>query len=148
MRRMGGPTLRAALLAVLVAAGPVAAGTGEKAPQDIPGSVRVNAEALIDLAGRTPDLVLIDARLPSDRRHGYLEGSVNLPDERTDCPALHALTQGPDTPLLFYCNGPNCLRSAVAVRIALACGFHRVYWFQGGLAEWRAKHYPFLTEGR
>jgi len=124
-----------------------AAARGEEAPEEIPGSTRVTAESVIALAGREADLVIIDARLASDRRHGYLEGSVSRPDTRTDCPGLARVAASPDTPLLFYCNGPHCRRSAAAVRIALDCGYRDVYWFRGGMEEWRAKNFPYLTEG-
>jgi rhodanese-related sulfurtransferase len=147
MQSNGRVGLRAALLAGLVFAGAAGAATGTLAPEDIPGSTRVTAEELITLAGRLPGLVLIDARLASDRRHGYLEGSVNLPDEETSCPRLADLVPATDAPVLFYCNGPACLRSAKAVRVALGCGYTQVYWFRGGLQEWRDKRYPFLTEG-
>ena len=113
---------------------------------DIPGAVTVDAEQLITLVERHPDIVLIDARVREDRADGYIEGSVNLVDVRTDCDSLARLLSGPATPVVFYCNGLACDRSTHAVRIALACGYRKVYWFRGGVEEWRAKHYPLIED--
>ncbi len=114
------------------------------APESIPGVTQVDAEGLLSLIARLPGLTVIDARVPMDRRHGYIEGSANLPDVETDCASLRTLTAGQTAPVLFYCNGVKCGRSANSIRIARACGHTRVYWFRGGIEEWRQKGYPLL----
>jgi rhodanese-related sulfurtransferase len=119
---------------------------GYATPPAIPGAVTIDAEQLITLVERHPDVVLIDARIKEDRTDGYIEGSVNLVDARMDCDSLARLLSGPATPVIFYCNGVGCDRSEHAVRIALACGYREVYWFRGGVEEWRAKHYPLIEE--
>lgn len=118
----------------------------DTSPTTIPGAVTVDAEQLITLVEHHPDVVLIDARVREDRADGYIEGSVNLVDVRTDCDSLARLLSGPATPVVIYCNGIACDRSAHAVRIALACGYRKVYWFRGGIEEWRAKHYPLIED--
>lgn len=117
---------------------------GEKSPLTIPGSTKVDAEQLIDLVESTPELILIDSRMASDRQHGYLEGSISLPDEQTTCETLAAAVPIPVAPVLFYCNGANCVRSAAAVTMALGCHFTQVYWFRGGFEEWKHKGYPYV----
>lgn len=113
-------------------------------PDKIPGATTVDAEGVIDLAGKTPDLVMIDSRIEGDRKMGYIESSVSLPDIKTNCASLAKAVRSKDTPVLFYCNGVNCGRSVVAARVALKCGYTRVYWFRGGFEEWRSKRYPYL----
>jgi rhodanese-related sulfurtransferase len=122
------------------------AADGYASPAVIPGAVIIDAEQLITLVEHHPDVVLIDARVREDRADGYIEGSVNLVDVRTDCDSLARLLSGPATPVVFYCNGVACDRSTHAVRIALACGYREVYWFRGGVEEWRAKHYPLIED--
>ena len=122
------------------------AAEGNASPATIPGAVTVDAEQLITLVEHHPGIVLIDARVREDRADGYIEGSVNLVDVRTDCDSLARLLSGPATPVVFYCNGLACDRSTHAVRIALACGYRKVYWFRGGVEEWRAKHYPLIED--
>jgi rhodanese-related sulfurtransferase len=123
----------------------VEADTAVKAPEDIPGSTKVDAEGLIDLLDRIPDeLLVIDARIESDRKHGYIEGSISLPDIDTTCASLASVIPTTGTPVLFYCNGPKCGRSVISVRVALGCGYTNIYWFRGGFEEWMAKGYPIL----
>ena len=115
-------------------------------PEQIPGAKRVDAEAVIDLANKLPKLVLIDSRIAGDRKMGYIENSISLPDAKTNCKSLTKIIPAKTTPVLFYCNGVKCGRSVVATRIALQCGYKNIYWFRGGFEEWRAKQFPFLNE--
>ena len=119
---------------------------GAVSPDSIPGTVKVDAESLIELVEKIPGLVIVDARIRQDRLQGYIEGSVSLPDVETDCEALARFAPRKTTPVLFYCNGPKCGRSVHASRKALACGYTRVYWFRGGFEEWSKKNYPFLKK--
>jgi rhodanese-related sulfurtransferase len=114
-----------------------------KSPDFIDGSVLVTAEEFIDLVGKTPDLIVIDSRIPGDRKQGFVEGSVSLPDVDTTCDTLTNKIPAKTAPTLFYCNGVKCGRSAKAVQIALSCGFSQIYWFRGGFEEWLAKGYPY-----
>ena len=40
------------------------------------------------------------------------------------------------------CNGTECWKSYKATRTAVAAGYTKVYWFRGGMPEWREKHMP------
>jgi rhodanese-related sulfurtransferase len=115
-------------------------------PEQIPGVVKVDAEGLLDLVQRMDRLVIVDARLRSDRRFGYIENSVSLPDVETNCASLAREIPRKNDPVLLYCNGPKCGRSAKAAQKALACGYKRIFWFRGGFEEWQAKGYPSLKD--
>lgn len=116
------------------------------APENIDGSRKVTAEEIFGLVEKIPDLQIIDARIRVDRKHGYLEGSVSLPDIKTDCKSLKKTIKKKSSPVLFYCNGPKCGRSAKSVKKALKCGYNNIYWFRGGFEEWKAKGFPVLKE--
>ena len=116
----------------------------EVSPQTINGTVRVDAEGLIKLYADIPQLTVIDARIAGDRKFGYIENSISLPDTNTNCGSLAKLIPRLDSPVAFYCNGPKCGRSAVSSKIAVQCGYREIYWFRGGIEEWTAKHYPLL----
>jgi rhodanese-related sulfurtransferase len=118
----------------------------KKSPDNIPGSTKVDAEGLIELVEDKPDLIMIDSRISSDRIQGHIEGSVSLPDERTNCETLAEVLPSREVPVLFYCNGPKCGRSAVAVNVALSCQYNNIYWFRGGFEEWKHKKYPYIKE--
>lgn len=113
-------------------------------PEAIAGVATLDAEGLIELAERQPDLVIIDSRMHMDRRQGYIQGSVSLPDVDTSCDTLEVLVANLATPIVFYCNGVKCGRSVIAVETAKGCGYTRLYWFRGGFEEWKQKSYPFL----
>lgn len=117
-----------------------------RAPEEIPGVVRLDAEGLIEAVRTVEGLVLIDSRIAMDRKQGYIEGSASLPDVETDCTSLAAAIPGKTHPALFYCNGPKCGRSVNAIGIARDCGYSNLYWFRGGFKEWNEKGYPFLKE--
>lgn len=116
------------------------------APDVLPGTTKVDAEGLIETLARVPSLTLIDSRIAMDRKQGYIEGSISLPDAETDCDSLGVILNVPSAPVLFYCNGPKCGRSIKAIHKAQQCGYSRIYWFRGGFEEWTAKGYPFLKE--
>ncbi len=92
-------------------------------PDNIEGSTKIDAETLIKLAQDYDDLVIIDSRIKSDRRQGFIAGSVSLPDTNTNCITLPPLIDNKATPAVFYCNGPKCLRSDRAIATATKCGY-------------------------
>ena len=113
-------------------------------PENIPGTTRINAEELIELMWSTPQLTLIDSRITSDRNEGFIEGSISLPNTETSCESLEGVIPDKTEPALFYCNGIKCGRSAKAAQIAIDCGYNQIYWFRGGIEEWREKKFPLL----
>lgn len=117
-----------------------------ESPEDIQGTHKVNAEGLIEVVDQIPDILIIDSRIPGDRKQGYIEGSVSLPDVETTCETLARHIPAKSSPVLFYCNGVKCGRSVVAVRMAMSCGYTNTYWFRGGFEEWLAKGYPYLKD--
>ncbi|MBL4868208.1 MAG: rhodanese-like domain-containing protein [Pseudomonadales bacterium] len=48
--------------------------------------------------------------------------------------------------MVYYCNGPKCGRSATAVKIALKCGYEKIFWFRGGFEEWKIKRFPIIND--
>ena len=134
------------LACLVVFAGPARSDDKVVAPDDIPGTVKVDAEGLLGLVERLPRLVIVDSRIRQDRMQGYIEGSLSLPDVETDCRSLARIVPEKSTPVLFYCNGPKCGRSVHASRKALGCGYTSVYWFRGGFEEWVGKNYPYLKK--
>jgi rhodanese-related sulfurtransferase len=118
----------------------------ENSPESIEGTTKVTAEELIELVGEIPNLIIIDSRIPGDRKQGFIEGSISLPDVDTNCENLAKTIAKTTSPALFYCNGVKCGRSAKAIVIAKSCGYKNIYWFRGGFEEWLAKDYPYLQE--
>jgi rhodanese-related sulfurtransferase len=111
-------------------------------PDTIDGARNIDAEGLIELADQNESPIIIDSRISSDRKLGYIPGSVSLPDTDTSCETLARTVPAKSTPVVFYCNGPRCRRSDNAVVIAASCGYSNIYWFRGGIEAWRKGSYP------
>lgn len=115
-------------------------------PDHIAGVKTLTAEGVIELALTTPDLIIIDARISDDRKHGYLEDSVSLPDIETNCSRLEKIIPSKSNTALFYCNGVKCGRSVVSIKIAKSCGYTNMYWFKGGFEEWKEEGFPYVKD--
>lgn len=113
-------------------------------PEKITGVTTVTAEQVIaSLTSDKPPL-LIDARIKKDRAHGYIESSISLPDIETNCQTLSHISTDKNKHLLFYCNGIQCGRSVVSIKVARSCGYNNLSWFRGGFAEWKEKDYQYV----
>ncbi len=132
------------LFTILFSIHGVAAAEKKQAPNEIAGTIKVSAEEFLDILNEFPELSIIDSRVSMDRKQGYIEGSINLPDEETDCERLAAIIPDQYAPALFYCNGPKCGRSVNAIEVALDCGYQQLYWLRGGYEEWLEKDYPVM----
>ena len=113
-------------------------------PEMIAGVETVNAEQVIEqLTSENPPL-LVDARIKQDREYGHIESSVSLPDIETNCDSLAAINTDKSKHMMFYCNGVQCGRSVVSIKVARSCGYHDLSWFKGGFAEWKEKGYQYI----
>ena len=130
------------LVMFLCLASTAATSASYTSPETIEGTRRIEAEGLIQLVNSNKSLTIIDSRISSDRKLGYIPGSISLPDTDTSCESLARLIPQKSDPVVFYCNGPNCRRSDNAVVIAVDCGYTSIYWFRGGIEAWRANNYP------
>ena len=114
-------------------------------PKDIEGTKKITAEKLIEYVEEFDNLIIIDSRIRTDQQLGYIEGSISLSDTHTTCKTLKDIIPSKTQPIIFYCNGPKCGRSANAIKTALKCGYSNTYWFRGGFEEWKNKKYPYIS---
>ncbi|MDP2878861.1 MAG: rhodanese-like domain-containing protein [Sulfuricella sp.] len=116
------------------------------APMEIAGATTVNYEGLIDLIEKTPGLVVVDSRLLADYRKGHIGKAINIVnDEMTEAVlASHVATK--QKPVLFYCQGLTCGRSAAAVKIAVGWGYTKVYYYPLGVDEWSKQGMPLVRK--
>jgi rhodanese-related sulfurtransferase len=150
------PPARVDLIAALIATLVINIATASEAPDlTIPKGIVPNhiadiktltAESFINLATTMPNLIIIDARIKEDRRQGYIESSISLPDIDTNCSELGKIIPSKMTPVMFYCNGINCERSVTSVKIAKSCQYKNIYWFKGGFEEWKEKGFQYIKD--
>jgi len=115
------------------------------APENITGAVAVNAEELVKLIYSNPGLVLIDSRKNTEYLKGHIEGSVNILNTQISKDVLKKHVADKNSAVLFYCNGPRCMRSTDSVKKALGWGYKNIFWFRGGWQEWSDKKLPVVT---
>jgi len=122
----------------------LAAAKKKDAALNITGTNKITAEEIFTLIDEFPELLIIDARIRTDRAQGYIEGSVSLPDIETNCSSLKKFIPAKTSPVLFYCNGVKCGRSGKSSKVAVKCGYKNIYWFRGGFDEWKSKNLPYV----
>lgn len=126
------------------------ASLGITTPDALKGVTRVSAEEVAELAKQAVTIVDTRSQKEYDSEHvrgailaSYVEKSLKETDfdaAKDDFSALKAVPK--DKPVVFLCNGPECWKSYKASRAALAAGYPKIYWFRGGMPEWREKRLP------
>ena len=129
-------------LVVLLAAVPMAWAEKPIAPDSLPGVTTVNAKQTIALILNSPELVVVDARLPEEFQKGHIEDAISLVDSAVNEVILEQTLSNKNTPVLFYCNGPRCLRSSRAAQKAQKHGYTNIYWFRNGWVDWIKSDLP------
>ena len=86
---------------------------------------------------KTPDLLIIDVRSPSDYAAGHIQGAKNIPAFDFNATALPK-----DARLAVYCPNPACPQGKAVADKLIGMGFPRVSVLEGGFAEWTKKGYP------
>jgi len=126
------------------------ASLGITTPDTLKGVTRVSAEEVAELAKQNVTIVDTRSQKEFDSEHvrgavlaSYLEKSLKEVDFDVSKDDFSALKNVPkDKPVIFFCNGPECWKSYKASRAAVAAGYPKIYWFRGGMPEWRDKHLP------
>jgi len=140
-------TFRAAAPASDQAYGYVAS-LGIVTPDKLTGAQLVSAETVRELMSKNATVV-VDTRSEKEFAAEHIPGAVLAPyGERSlkerdydvtkdDLSAIEKLDRA--KPTVFLCNGPECWKSYKASREAVRLGFKTVYWFRGGMPEWRSR---------
>lgn len=118
---------------------PVFAGDKES-PMSVDGVTTVDVEgakALFDQG-----VPFVDVRSDKDWEAGRIPGAEHMELKSAfDAKSLGAIVSTGD-PVVFYCNGAKCLRSAEASVKAVEWGFSRVHYFRDGYPAWQGAGYP------
>ncbi len=113
-------------------------------PDQIAGVTTIDADQVIELLVLDKPPLLIDARIKKDRDYGYIKSSISLPDIETNCDSLVKIAPDKNQHLMFYCNGVQCGRSVVSIKVARSCGYHKLSWFREGFSQWKEKGYQYI----
>jgi len=113
-----------------------------EAPTKLDGAVIIAAENVRDLM--TSGAKVYDVRAASEYTHEHIPKSKNIPyQEKLN---LSKKISNKEDPAIFHCNGQGSWRSYKASAQALKEGYKQVYWFRGGLPEWKKKGFAVEKE--
>ncbi len=126
------------------------ASLGIATPEALDRVTRVSAEQVADLGKQGVTIIDTRSQKEYDNEHirgavlaSYLEKSLKEVDFDAKKDDFSALKNFPkDKPVVFLSNGPECWKSYKASRAAAAEGYSKIYWFRGGMPEWREKRMP------
>lgn len=113
----------------------------KQAPEGLAGSTLVDADWVKSAMDAKQPLLIIDSRIKDEYIEGHLPGALHLNADDVEH-YREVLPSDKDHPVLFYCNGPKCLKSHKAAALAVEWGYRKVYWFRGGIPEWSTLGYP------
>ena len=123
----------------------------EQTPADIPGAKIVSAEQVKRMLDR--GVPVVDTRVGNEFAESHIRGAINVPykehsrkardfDATQDSFDFAKLPADKGKPIVFYCNSGDCWKSYKATTVALRAGYRDVYWFRGGLPEWKKMGLP------
>ena len=115
-------------------------------PRQLPGATVVDAVNVARLM--TEGANYFDTRTEAEFKANHVPGAKWLPyieksakdtdyDSALDSFDISKLPANKAAALVFACNGAECWKSYKASHAALKAGYSKVFWFRGGLPEWR-----------
>ena len=92
------------------------------------------------------DRPVVDSRTPGPNAVASLPGARSIPH---DLAADRADELDAGTPTVFFCNGPQCGQSPLAIRALLAAGHppELIWYYRGGLHDWMTLGLPTRPAG-
>lgn len=120
-------------------------------PRALPGTELVTAQQARQLAARGVNF--FDGRTEEEFRAGRPAGARWLPyverspketdyDDSRDELDVAKLPADKAAEIMFSCGGPECWKSYKSARKAMKNGYTKIYWFRGGIHEWRQAGLP------
>lgn len=89
------------------------------------------------------DAVFVDARSTPEFDGGHIRGAKSLPYEEVDQRIAEFMADvPPETTLVVYCSGTDCMSSVFLAEALAEYGYASVRIFFGGWPEWKAAGYP------
>lgn len=141
-------TLKIALITLFLS---LSAHAGET-PSTLTGATVVDAakvKSMMDAGATT----VVDARVANEYAESHIKGSVSIPykeksakdinfDSKLDSFDLSKLPSDKNAKIVMYCNAGECWKSYKAAKAAIQGGYKSIFWFRGGIPEWKSKGFP------
>ncbi len=122
-------------------------------PKLLPGATVVTAQEAKALMEK--GALMVDTRVENEFKEGHIPGAVNIPykeksakevafDAKLDSWDMSKLPADKNAPIILQCNGAECWKSYKSSKLALDDKRTNVYWFRGGLPEWKEAGLPVV----
>jgi rhodanese-related sulfurtransferase len=96
---------------------------------------------------------MIDTRVAIEYAEAHIKGAISVPykeksakavdfDASQDSFEVAKLPADKNAAIITQCNGAECWKSYKGAVAAIKAGYKKIYWFRGGLPEWKAKGLP------
>lgn len=83
--------------------------------------------------------ILINSLSPIEFGESYIPGSICIPMELMQVSQL--MPEDLNTPTVYYCYGPDCMKSKISAETAIKMGYKNVYWYREGIEGWKKAGY-------
>ncbi len=114
---------------------------GDKvSPVTIDGATTVSAaeaKALFDKG-----VLFLDVRKDKDWNAGRVPDAIHIDQKKKLNEGSMSAKVKKDQEVVIYCNGPKCMRSSRASKMAVGWGFKKVHYFRDGFPGWKSAGYP------
>lgn len=114
---------------------------GDFSPETVDGATTIDAtgaKGMFDTG-----VLFIDVRSNKDWDAGRIPGAEHLElktafTKESVAAVIHDL----DEPVVVYCNGEKCHRSADAIKLMVEWGYKKLFYFREGFPAWQVKGFP------
>lgn len=110
---------------------------------DVPRGVSVVTAPEVRSMMARGDVLLIHTLSRIEFQMQHIPGSINIPVDEIATSAR--MPSAKSAAIIFYCNGRACPYSKRAAKSAVKHGYTNVYWYRGGILEWRKFQYPMYV---
>lgn len=127
-------------IATVVGFAPASFAGDKVSPMTVDGAKTVSAaeaKALFDKG-----VVFLDVRKNKDWEAGRIPDAIHIELKKKLNEGSMSSAIKKDQEVVIYCNGPKCMRSSKASKMAVGWGFKKVYYFREGIPAWKAAGYP------
>jgi len=108
-------------------------------PESISGATTVNATKAKSLFDK--GVLFVDVRSNKDWAAGSISKAIHIELKKDFSASSLGKHAKKDSPVVFYCNGTNCLRSSKASAKAVEWGYSKIFYFRNGFPAWKSAGY-------
>jgi rhodanese-related sulfurtransferase len=128
------------LLILFATSSALATNSSYRSPEEAPGATTVTVDEAKWLYD--DDAVFIDVRNPRYFANRHIPGAHHLDMKDVFTEQALAAVADKDEPIVIYASSERCGRAYKGARLAVSWGYKNVYYFRGGIVDWKSVEFP------